>query len=145
MLRPDTQKIDVLPCSDLNVRRFKAGTKSHTWFRVSCRWPRAELSLLFPSSLYAHGFPFVAETHSTWKCGESICLPSVPTVPHHVSLWALFHADSGQLWVTRDDVSMKVSSTCVPFISAADEWWFLGIKIHTFKYRPPSSSYKLSF
>lgn len=143
MLGPDREKIDVLSCSDLNVRHFKFGTQSHTWFRVSCRWPEAELCPLFPFLLYvsvhAGVYMAVAEKHSICKCGESICLPSVPTVPHLVCLWAMFHAGSSQFGATWDEASMQVSSMFSPFYFSFLQVMscLLEIKLHTYSKRLP--------
>lgn len=98
MLGPDMQKIDALPCFDLNVRHFKA--EPHA-LMVSCRWPSGKAApFSFPSCymflLHISLFMFLAAKHNICKCEKLICSPSVPAVPDVVSLWAMRHGASSR-------------------------------------------------
>lgn len=108
-LGPDTDKIDVLPHSDLNVRQFKAGTKRCTWFRVSCRWPQAHFPPLFYFHVHAGTSLYTPQKHSLCVCGELICWPSILTIPHFVCPVSNVPHWFQTVWVTRDETSMQVS------------------------------------
>lgn len=119
-----------------------------TRFRVSCRWPRADVSLSFSlpcCMVVCHMCGRGTRLMQVWK-RESICLPPVPTEPHFVCLWAMFRAGSSQFVRLGDKAATQVFSvfslfyfSCLQVMSC-----LLGIKLHTYPHRPPIPSCLLS-